>query len=86
MAKTKDLKINEEQLAKLQGLVKAINSGQLQIGRHETQKLMIANEMFAIESNLKDFQKELEEEYGTVNINIETGAITETEDEADKKD
>tara|TARA_R100000734_G_C3252396_1_gene53541 strand:- start:67 stop:327 length:261 start_codon:yes stop_codon:yes gene_type:complete len=86
MAKTKDLKINEEQLAKLQGLVKAINSGQLQIGRHETQKLMIANELFAIESNLKDFQKELEEEYGTVNINIETGVITETEDEADKKD
>mgnify|MGYP000137608285 CR=1 FL=1 len=37
--------------------------------------------------DLLDHQAELEKEYGKVNVNIQDGTITETEDvETDKKD
>ena len=38
MAKTQDLKITDEQLTELQGLVAKINNAQMQLGQVESQK------------------------------------------------
>ena len=85
--KTEDLKIKDEQLAKIQAFVKQINNMQLTIGQVETQKQTVMNQLFVVQQELTKFQNELKEEYGNVSINIETGTIKEIEDEpANKKD
>tara|TARA_B100001939_G_scaffold345432_1_gene361980 strand:- start:1573 stop:1839 length:267 start_codon:yes stop_codon:yes gene_type:complete len=85
--KTEDLKIKDEQLAKIQAFVKQINNMQLTIGQVETQKQTVMNQLFVVQQELTKFQNELKEEYGNVSINIETGTIKEIEDEpANKED
>lgn len=83
MAKVKEMKkevakqLTEEQLAKLQGIVKELNSMQSRIGDLESQKYEL---LLAVKSGrgiLKEFQEELQKEYGDVNIDINTGAIVE---------
>lgn len=85
--KTEDLKIKDEQLAKIQAFVKQINNMQLTIGQVETQKQTVMNQLFVVQQELTKFQNELKDEYGNVSINIETGTIKEIEDEpANKED
>ena len=86
MAKTKDLKIKDEQLAKLQGLVNQINSAETQLGRVEAQKYEIIGMLPGFKKELSDFQVELEEEYGRVSISVADGTIKEIENETDQKD
>ena len=86
MAKTKDLKIKDEQLAKLQGLVNQINSAETQLGRVEAQKYEIIGMLPGLKKELNDFQVELEEEYGRVSISVVDGTIKEIENETDQKD
>jgi hypothetical protein len=83
MAKVKEMKkevakqLTEEQLAKLQGIVKELNAMQSRIGDLESQKYEL---LIAVKSGrgiLKEFQEELQKEYGDVNIDINTGAIVE---------
>ena len=76
----KDLKITDEQLTKLQGLVQKINNAQLTLGQVESQKYDIIAAMPVMRKELQDFQAELEEEYGKVNVNIQDGTIKEIED------
>ena len=78
-------KIKKEQLEEIQNLVKQINNGQLQIGQIETQKHMILHQVAEIQKVLKDFQDNLEKEYGKVNVNITDGTITPIEEEGDVK-
>jgi hypothetical protein len=84
--KTKDLKITDEQLQNLQGLVNQVNQAQLSVGQLETQKAGIIAAIGDFQMKLKTVQNELEEEYGAVSINIQDGSIKELEDESDKKD
>jgi len=84
--KTKDLKITDEQLQNLQGLVNQINQAQLSVGQLETQKAGMIAAIGDFQMKLKAMQNELEEEYGAVSINIQDGSIKELEDESDKKD
>lgn len=86
MAKTKDLKIKDEQLTKLQGLVNQINSAETQLGRVEAQKYEIIGMLPGLKKELNDFQVELEEEYGRVSISVVDGTIKEIENETDQKD
>lgn len=86
MAKTKDLKIKDEQLAKLQSLVNQINSAETQLGRVEAQKYEIIGMLPGFKKELNDFQVELEEEYGRVSISVVDGTIKELENETDQKD
>ena len=86
MAKTKDLKIKDEQLAKLQGLVNQINSAETQLGRVEAQKYEIIGMLPGFKKELSDFQVELEEEYGRVSISVVDGTIKEIENETDQND
>jgi len=80
-------KITEEQLKSIQDLVGQINNGQLQIGQLETQKHTLLHQIAEVQKGLKDFQDELEKEYGKVNVNITDGTITpiEEEEEGDVK-
>ena len=83
-----DAKITEEQLQKLQEFVQALNQAQMQLGQLDVQKHGILHQTTEIQKGLNEFQKELEEEYGKVSVNIQDGtyvAIPE-EDESDKKD
>jgi len=95
MAKTKtkevvDLKpenVTEDQLKKIQDQIKRINSFQLEVGIMETKKHAMLHQIGSIQNEILETQKELEEQYGTADVSIETGKINYPENgEADKKD
>ena len=83
-----DAKITEEQLRQLQGFVQTLNQAQMQLGQLETEKHGLLHKTAEIQSQLQTFQKELEEEYGKVSVNIQDGTYVAIpdEDESDKKD
>ena len=81
-------KIKDEQLEKLQGLIKELNQIQSQLGSIELQKHSLLHQSSDLQNGLKEFQDELEKEYGKVSINVQDGTYEEIteEDESDKKD
>ena len=81
-------KIKDEQLEKLQGLIKELNQIQSQLGSIELQKHGLLHQSGELQNGLKEFQDELEKEYGQVSINIQDGTYEEIteENESDKKD
>ncbi len=86
--KPKAEKITDEQLQKVQGIVNTINRAQLDLGMLETRKHNMLHNITAIQDQLTIMQNEFEKEYGTYDINIQTGVINYKEEnvEADKKD
>jgi ribosomal protein S15P/S13E len=77
-------KITEKQLEKLRGYVTAINQGQTQLGSIEVQKHSLLHQIAQVQSELQGFQKDLEDEYGKISINIQDGSYEEVaENEAD---
>ena len=85
--KTDDLKVTDEQLKKLQEIVSAMNGATTRVGQIETQKHAVLHDLTLMRKDLLDFQAELEEQYGKVNVNIQDGTISEREDvEANKED
>tara|TARA_R100000426_G_C4787174_1_gene97060 strand:+ start:281 stop:547 length:267 start_codon:yes stop_codon:yes gene_type:complete len=85
--KTDDLKVTDEQLKKLQEIVSAMNGATTRVGQIETQKHAVLHDLTLMRKDLLDFQAELEEQYGKVNVNIQDGTITEVENvEANKED
>jgi len=82
--KVKDLgqkKITDQQLARLQGLVKSMNEAQAEIGVIETRKHNLLHQVFELQSYLSALQKEFDEQYGNSEININDGTIKPVEDE-----
>jgi L-arabinose isomerase len=81
-------KITDEELKSVQEKVNSINQVQLQVGGLEVQKASALEAIKVSQMDLQVIQKELEEKYGKVTVNLQTGAITEIpeEDEADTKD
>ena len=76
--KVVDLKptsVTEEQLKNIQDIVSPINNIQMELGRIESRKHALCHDVIELQSRLKVVQKELEEQYGTVNVNIQTGEI-----------
>jgi spore germination protein YaaH len=85
--KEKATNITKEQLEKIQSIVSNINQFNLEIGRIETRKHAILHQATITQEALNAMQDELKEEYGTVNVNIETGEIKYQDDvEANKED
>ena len=88
--KIKNLKpesISNEQLEKLQRIINFINRSQLEIGSIETKKHDLLHGIAVNRDELTVMQTEFEKEYGTYDINIQTGFINYPENgEADKKD
>jgi hypothetical protein len=87
--KAVDLKpqnITGEQLEKLQQVVNNINRVTMEVGRIESQKHRLLHDAVTFQQEIKAMQDLFQEEYGTVNINVETGEINYPENgEADKK-
>jgi hypothetical protein len=89
--KVKDLrpqKINNEQLKNVQKTVNGINRAQLEIGSMEVKKHELMHSVAALRESLVLLQDEFQKEYGTYDVDIQTGAINYPEEngEADKKD
>ena len=85
--KLKAEKITDEQLKKVQGIVNTINRAQLDLGMLETRKHQMLHGIMTVQDQLTIMQGEFEKDYGTYDVDIQTGAINYKEDvEADKKD
>jgi len=80
-------KITDEELKSVQEKVNAINQVQMQIGGMEVQKGIALQTIGALQVELQTIQKELEDKYGKVSVNLVDGTLTEIpeEDEADTK-
>jgi hypothetical protein len=73
--------ISDEYLKELQQVVTAINKLQFDIGTMEAQKHSALHALFQGNDKLNELQGRLKEQYGTNDINIQTGAINYKEDE-----
>ena len=82
MSKVK--KIKGEQLEKIVKQSTEQNEMLRTIGILETQKQGVLVKLAENNKGLDEIKKELEEEYGQVNINLEDGSYTEIEKEDDK--
>ena len=80
MAKAK--KIKQEELESVRNAVGAANSLTNQLGQLELQKAHLLSQALTANAQVKEEQKLLEETYGSVSVNLETGEITETVEEA----
>ncbi len=85
--KSQDLKINNDELNKIQGLVRTINQLQSQIGGLEIQKSLAIQRLHSFQRDVDTFQVELKNKYGNVSVNIQDGTLKEIpiEDEVNKK-
>ena len=81
MSKVKELvaKVESGELSNLQELVKVMNQTQLQIGGLEAQKHDYLHELVNIKNKLNEFQKTLEDKYGNVSVDIQSGEIKSNE-------
>lgn len=68
-------KISNDHLSKLQDLVSSSNRTTIAIGNLEMKKFQAIQDLEVLDSKLLLLQKELEEEYGTSNVNIQDGTI-----------
>ena len=86
--KPKAEKITEEQLSKVQNTVNGMNRTQLEIGSIELRKHELLHSIAGLRDELTLLQSEFEKEYGTFDVDIQTGAINYPKEngEADKKD
>ena len=74
-------KITEDQLHRLQNLVRAINDCQNDIGSIETRKHNLLHQVLKLQELLEKLQQEFKEQYGDADININDGTITPKENE-----
>ena len=81
---SKELKITEEQLKKVQAQVKV--RGQLvnDIGAVEAQKHELLHALNNVIEKTKETADELEKEYGKININLEDGSYEVVEEEKEE--
>lgn len=74
-------KISSDDLQELQNVVSAINKLQFDVGTMEVQKHNALHALFQGNDKLNELQSKLEEQYGTNDINIQSGVINYKEDE-----
>ena len=83
----KPKKVTDEQLKKVQSIINMLNRAQLELGIMETRKHSLLHDVTDIQKKLNLMQDEFEKQYGTNNINIQTGEIKYPENgEVDKED
>lgn len=68
-------KISEEQLQELQQVVSAVNKLQFDVGSMEARKHSALHALFQGTDKLNDLRSALTEEYGTSDVEIQTGVI-----------
>ena len=74
-------KLTKEELKSVQDHVGQLNQIYVEIGRLEAQKSKMINELSNLDKEFLTVQKEIEEKYGKVSINIEDGALSELPNE-----
>jgi hypothetical protein len=81
-------KVTDEQLKSVQETVNNLNRAQMEIGQMETRKHELLHSVAAFRDNLTVLQSEFEKEYGTIDIDIQTGTINYPEEngEVNKED
>jgi len=79
--------ITEDQLKKIQDFQKELNKLLNEVGFLEAQKSAVLGKFHEENKKTEEFKKELEKEYGSININLENGSFTpiEKEEGEDKK-
>ena len=75
------MKIKEDQLKKIQEQQAAVTKILNEVGYLEANKHGLLHELAGVNEGIEEFKKELEEEYGAVNINLEDGTYTEIKEE-----
>ena len=68
--------ITAEELKKLQDMVGGMNQLQTAIGGYEAQKHDILHQLAGAKNELSEYQKELTETYGDIQIDLKDGAIS----------
>tara|TARA_R110002051_G_scaffold17793_1_gene51634 strand:- start:716 stop:1036 length:321 start_codon:yes stop_codon:yes gene_type:complete len=86
-------KITDQELNKLQSTVKTIDHVTVDIGNLEVKKYGLLKALENVQNDIQEMRGEFYKEYGTDNINIQTGEISYPEQpntsengETDKKD
>jgi len=79
-------KISEEQLVKLQAVVKDINLMHHEVGVVAAKKHSMIHNLVQQQNVLLDLQKVFEDEYGTLDIDINDGSIRYEDGEINKED
>ena len=77
--KPKAEKVTDKQLEDIQKIVNNINMSELEIGRIETRKHRFLHSIAILNDKLTLMQSEFEKEYGSSDINIQTGEIKHPE-------
>ena len=80
MAKAK--KITKEELAAVQGAVNNINNLYMNVGRAIVDVIKNSGSLDMLDAALKEQQQALEEKYGSVTVNLQTGEYEEVVEEA----
>ena len=68
-------KITDEQLEKVQKLISSVNKLQMEVGIMESRKHNALHNIAGINDQLTLLQSEFEKEYGTFDVDIQTGKI-----------
>ena len=74
-------KITKEQLKNIQDQQTELNSILHELGLLESQKHALLHKIADVNEDVETLKKELEKQYGAVNINVEDGTYTEIENE-----
>jgi len=68
-------KITDEQLEKVQNLINDINRCQMEIGQMATKKHALLHHISKCQEGVGEMRDEFDKDYGTADIDIQTGAI-----------
>ena len=80
---TKVKKLTKEELEKLQLTVNKLTRSKQTLGEMEYQKNQMISSIVGLEAEVKVVQQELEEKYGQVTIDLNTGEYQETAEAAE---
>jgi predicted transcriptional regulator len=80
---SKENKITEQELKNLQELVAKLNNASSQLGNIEMQKHQLLHASQALQSDMAEMQKALQETYGKVSVNMEDGTYQEIPEEVE---
>jgi len=72
-------KLTDEQLRILKSKLEALTRIHAEIGLLSSKKHELLHDAVGAKTKLQDYQKELQEEYGDISINVEDGTFTKPE-------
>jgi hypothetical protein len=78
-------KITEEELTNIYNVQNALNQALSNIGILETEKHAVLHQVAGLNQDQEKFKKELEDKYGSINIDLKDGSYTVIEDEVEEE-